>query len=80
MKKLDIHEVVRLLTGPIHPVGSEHIDSSRYKNITELGNLVLTLVDDLREVAMCRGSGQSSVDRMGESAQVWLDEIKENIS
>ena len=42
-KKIDVHEVVKRLVGPIEPIGETQADAERLENLNDM----ITLLDDL---------------------------------
>ena len=75
---MTLTETVMRLVGPVKPLGATHVDDMRYKNLIELGELVASLQQELKEVAepgCTRGCEECSVAKAARLAQHYLREL-----
>lgn len=79
MKTRSLHDIVKNLTGPISPVGSEHIDGQRLASLEETCLLVDKLLYDISMVAELFEQHQASVKRCANCAKRFLEDVKDNI-
>lgn len=73
---MEIYDVVKKLIGPIEPVGETNQDDKRFKNLSQLTDLVDKLVFDINQVAGFSNSEEYSVKRAGNHAKQFIQEIK----
>jgi len=73
----DIMEVAGKLIGPTSFTGEHQTDVDRIDNICQAGKLARHYVQELRDLAQLKDDNRHSANRMGKTAQFWLDEIKE---
>lgn len=61
MNAEQIEQVVKELTGPIFPVGATHLDDRYFKNLKTSCELVLSLVEHIKDVVVLnRGAYEAS--------------------
>ena len=71
---MDIHEIVKKLIGEINPVG-DNTDNKRLKNLRAMTELVNDLLSDIDQVAWNNNKPEYSMNRAGQFAASFLDEI-----
>lgn len=65
-------EIVMKLIGPVHPVGSSHIDELRLKSLSELFVLVEGLLGEIQYVSRGKDAQEHSVKLAGQKADAFL--------
>ena len=70
--RMDLHEIVCCLVGPIQPVGCSNEDAKRLKNIDSLTTLVDELLTDLQRAADFADSHEHSVKLIGKHAKEFM--------
>lgn len=72
---MELIDIVRKLVGPTYPIGETHADEDRFKNVKQMGELTIALVQELSLIATERKDHQHSVQKIGMEAQRILDQI-----
>ena len=72
---MDIHEIVKKLVGKIDPVGETNTDNDRFENLKVMTDLVDDLLTDINWVAQQNNRHEYSINRAGQFAASFLDEI-----
>jgi len=70
---IDIYELVRVLVGPINPVGETNIDNRRLENLKQLTDLVDKLMVDINYVAANKDSKLHSIKVAGQHVMQFLE-------
>lgn len=73
------YEIVKKLIGPVRAVGETHTDEARFENLKALTELVDRLVFDIGEVALDAGRPEFSVNRAGQHAEEFLQELSNSL-
>jgi hypothetical protein len=71
-----ICEVIDKLIGKIEPIGVEHIDDKRYKNLQNFIIILDTMIYNLISCAGAKDNDQHSMERTGTRAFKEIIEIK----
>lgn len=74
--KLDYHKIVKLLIGPIDPVGESYTDKRRLENLEEVIDLVDCLIGDIERVSRNGTSPEHSVRQIGAMAYRFLKDTE----
>jgi len=74
---MDIHEIVKKLVGKIYPVGETNADNDRFENLKTMTELVDELLSDIYRVAQGNNRHEYSINRAGQFASSFLDEVRE---
>jgi len=74
---MDIHEIVKKLVGEIDPVGETNADNDRFENLKAMTELVDELLSDIYRVARGNNRHEYSINRAGQFASSFLDEVRE---
>ena len=74
---MDIHEIVKTLVGKIYPVGETNADNDRFENLKAMTELVDELLSDIYRVARGNNRHEYSINRAGQFASSFLDEVRE---
>ena len=74
---MDIHEIVKKLVGKIDPVGETNTDNDRFENLKAMTELVDELLSDIYRVARGNNRHEYSINRAGQFASSFLDEVRE---
>ena len=74
---MDIHEIVTKLIGEINPVGETNTDNARFENLKAMTELVDELLSDIYRVARGNNRHEYSINRAGQFASSFLDEVRE---
>lgn len=69
-------EIVMRLIGPIHPVGESNEDDERHKNLEDLCDLVINLMNEIKYVRDEKNRHEFSIKRAGERADKFLNYLK----
>ncbi len=77
--KLELHEIVMTLIGPIQPLGESNGDARRLENIKVLTELVDKLLFEIQEAANAADRHEASMKVIGVHARDFLIEVMENI-
>lgn len=77
MNRLDLHEIVMKLTGPVQPVGETNEDERRFRNLNDLVDLTRLLVGEIQELARYEHRPEYSIRRAGHAAVMFLEELRE---
>lgn len=77
MQPVDVHKIVKLLVGPINPIGSTNEDNIRLSNLSNMMLLVKGLLKEIKDVSHSKNSQAYSVARAGKAAGEFLEELKE---
>jgi len=72
---MDIHEIVKKLVGEIGPVGETNTDNDRFENLKVMTDLVDDLLTDINWVAQQNNRYEYSINRAGQFASSFLDEL-----
>jgi len=72
---MDIHEIVKKLVGKIYPVGETNADNDRFENLKAMTKLVDDLLTDINWVAQQNNRHEYSINRAGQFASSFLDEL-----
>lgn len=75
-RRMELHEVVMKLTGPIYPVGETNADDRRFDNLKEMTGLVDHLLYEILNVAAQANRPEASIARAGRFADGYLKEIR----
>lgn len=73
--RMDLHEIVCRLTGPILPVGESHEDARRLDNIKVLIELTDRLLNDIDDAATRIDSHEHSVKLIAKRAKDFFDRL-----
>jgi hypothetical protein len=76
---MELIDVVRKLIGPIEPLGCSSRDKNRLDNLNKYISLVYHLIDDMKDVSKNKTSYEYSVKEIGETADKFLDDLKEDL-
>jgi len=68
-------DIVRILLGPIEPVGETHTDDKRMDNLDEMCKVVDFLIGDIDKVAANKDRHEYSMKRAGEFAEKFLTNL-----
>ena len=74
---MDIHEIVKKLVGETDPVGETNADNDRFENLKAMTELVDELLSDIYRVARGNNRHEYSINRAGQFASSFLDEVRE---
>ena len=75
---INTHEVVKILIGPIDPVGESHVDEKRKENMLNLILLMTKLIDDIDNVAYrYKDHHQGSIREIQQIAEKFMNRINE---
>ena len=77
MENMDFHEIVKKLIGEIDPVGETNTDNARFENLKAMTELVDELLSDIYRVARGNNRHEYSINRAGQFASSFLDEVRE---
>ena len=72
--KMDLHEIVTRLVGPVDAIGEHNADQKRLANLKELTQLVEMLLLDIHYAARSANNHQASMKAIGEYAKEFLEE------
>ena len=72
---MTISEIVKKLIGSIDPIGETNQDEVRFENLKDLILLVDILISDINRVAMNKGRVEYSMNKAGERASKFLDDL-----
>ena len=75
---MDNHEIVKKLVGKIYPVGETNADNIRFENLKAMTELVDDLLTDINWVAQQNNRHEYSMNRAGQFAASFLDEIRKS--
>ncbi len=75
MENMDFHEIVKKLIGEIDPVGETNTDNARFENLKAMTELVDELLSDIYRVAQGNNRHEYSINRAGQFAASFLDEM-----
>jgi len=73
---MEIYVVVKKLIGPINPVGETNEDNRRFENLSELANLMSSLMDDIYDVSKNSDRQEYSLMRAGKFAEGLIEGLK----
>ena len=76
---MDIKEIVQKLVGSITPAGESHLDTKRLKNLKIICGLIEDLVYEVNYVSRAKNRYESSMKVMGEYADNFLRNLKEEL-
>lgn len=74
---MEVVDVVRKLIGPIEPVADSSVDSRRFENLEAMCLLVDKLLFDIHCVAKGWESPMASVNKAGQYARKYINDVKE---
>ena len=69
------YEIVKKLIGAIDPIGETNTDEKRLDNLENMTVLVDCLIADIDRVAMNKGKPEYSINKAGEVASQFLDDL-----
>ena len=76
---MDIKEIVQKLVGSITPAGESHLDTKRLENLKIICGLIEDLVYEVNYVSRNKDRYESSMKVMGEYADKFLRNLKEEL-
>ena len=76
---MDIKEIVQKLVGNITPAGESHLDTKRLENLKIMCGLIEDLVYEVNYVSRNKDRYESSMKVMGEYADKFLRNLKEEL-
>ena len=76
---MDIKEIVQKLVGSITPAGESHLDTKRLENLKIICGLIEDLVYEVNYVSRDKDRYESSMKVMGEYADKFLRNLKEEL-
>ncbi len=79
MKLMTITDVVRELIGPVTATGEHSVDDRRLKNLKELIELVDDLLGDIHEASRAKSRQEASMKKIGETADEFLQKLREPV-
>lgn len=74
------YEIVKRLIGPIIPIGDTNADRDRYKNLEDTIDLVDRLIFDINDAGLSHNRPEASMKKIGETANKYLEDLKDSIS
>ncbi len=77
--KLDLHELVLKLIGPVTAVGDHRIDRDRLENLKVLTGLVEDLMHEVSLAAQTVDRPEASMQTIGKYAKDFLDSTQEDL-
>jgi hypothetical protein len=78
MTELVLHEIIKKLVGDVMPLGDSSRDSERLKNLETLCGLTNRLITRIEEISIrCKGSHEDSVQRIGNTANKFINQLGE---
>lgn len=72
---MELHDIVKKLTGPVVAVGETHEDTRRLGNLKELTELTGLLLSDIADAAMDADRPEASMKAIGRHARDFLQSI-----
>ena len=76
METEEIYKVITELVGPIHPVGSTHIDDQHNNNLAVMVELAEMILTDISSVAENLGRPEHSMHEAGKFANKFLQRVR----
>jgi len=75
--KMNIHEIVMKLVGPVHPIGDHGIDQVRLANMKALTELVDRLLFEIDAITPNADRAEASMKAVGVHARDFMGRVKD---
>ena len=79
VKKIELYDIIKKLTGSLEPIGETNYDAKVLKNLEELETALIPIITDLVETAKEEEKVEASMQKCGKKAKEILEKIIEKI-
>ena len=73
VKKIELYDIIKKLTGSLEPIGETNYDAKVLKNLEELETALIPIITDLVETAKEEEKVEASMQKCGKKAKEILE-------